>query len=88
MESSQPSRSPFTVRGVPPSVERALRRKARREGRSLNSILLDALAAAGAAEAGEALHEDLDDLIGTWVEDAEFDASMREHEQVDPDLWR
>lgn len=88
MESSRPQRSQFTVRGVPASVERALRRKARREGRSLNAILLDALAAAGAVEAGEVSHDDLDDLIGAWVEDPEFDHALEAQGQVDPELWR
>ena len=31
---------------------------------------------------------DLSDLAGTWVEDPEFDATMREQDRVDPELWR
>lgn len=84
----KPQRSQFTIRGVPPAVDRALRRKARREGRSLNAVLLDALAAAGAVEAGETLHDDLDDLIGTWVEDPGFEAAVEAQDQVDSELWQ
>jgi len=31
---------------------------------------------------------DLDDLVGTWVEDPVFDEVIREMDSVDADLWR
>ena len=30
---------------------------------------------------------DLDDLIGTWVEDPEFDRAIEQMDQVDRELW-
>ena len=33
-------------------------------------------------------YHDLDDLVGTWVEDPVFDEVIREMDSVDPDLWR
>lgn len=36
----------------------------------------------------ERRHHDLDDLAGTWVDDAEFDRAVEAMDQVDPELWR
>jgi hypothetical protein len=33
-------------------------------------------------------HSDLDDLVGTWVDDPEFDRALEEMDQVDSELWR
>ena len=81
------SKTQYTIRGVPASVDRALRARARREGRSLNEVAVEALR----HSVGEGLeapsHHDLDDLIGTWEEDPVFDAAIREQDQVDEALW-
>jgi hypothetical protein len=78
----------YTLRAVPSEVDKALRRKARREGISLNRAALETLST-GLCLAGEpVLNRDLDFLAGTWVEDAEFDAALQEQDKIDPDLWR
>ncbi len=77
----------YTIRNVPPQVDRALRRKAREQKTSLNSVLLAALA----REVGEAdavLYHDLDHLAGKWVEDPECDAALAAQDEVDAELWR
>jgi hypothetical protein len=35
----------------------------------------------------ETCHHDLDFLIGSWREDAAFDAAVAAQQQVDPQLW-
>ncbi|MBI2928876.1 MAG: hypothetical protein HYY24_24700 [Verrucomicrobia bacterium] len=78
----------YTLRQVPRAMDKALRRKSRHEGKSLNQAALDALAA-GLRLASEPIrHRDLDFLIGSWVEDPEFDAAIQAQDQVDPALWR
>jgi plasmid stability protein len=81
------AKSQYTIRGVPLSVDRALRTRARREGRSLNDIALEALRAWVGEGAGARRYEDLDDLVGTWEEDPAFDAAVRAQDQVDESLW-
>jgi hypothetical protein len=78
----------YTIRGVPRSVDRALRRKAREQGKSLNAFVIEALrtAAGVAAEAPE--HHDLDAFIGSWVEDPETEAALREQRTIDEADWR
>jgi hypothetical protein len=68
--------------------DRALRDRAKREGRSLDEVAVEALARGVGVANGDVLFHDLDHLIGTWVEDPEFDAIIAEQRQVDPELWR
>jgi hypothetical protein len=79
----------YTVRDVPVHVDRALRRRASEEGKSLNQLLRDALAKeAGGDLASPALHHDLDALAGTWDDDPEFDRAIAEQDRVDEAMWR
>ena len=36
----------------------------------------------------DVLYDDLDDLIGTWKQDDEFDRAIEEQDKVDADIWR
>lgn len=77
----------YTLRNVPPEVDQALRKRAREEGKSLNEVTLDVLHRALNGDAPKR-HTDLDHLIGTWVEDPEFDKAMEDQRRIDPELWR
>ena len=78
----------YTIRGLPRSLDDALRRKSRREGKSLNAATVETLAE-GLGLSGEPLrYHDLDFLPGSWVEDPEFDAAIKQQDRVDVDLWR
>jgi len=78
----------FTVRNVPLQVEKALKRRARSRGTSLNAVLVEALSTAAGLNGEEHRYHDLDDLFGTWVEDADFDESIRAQDQIDEAMWR
>ncbi len=78
----------YTLRDVPSQIDAALRRKAKRENRSLNAVALEALRA-GAGLAEEPVRfRDLDPLAGTWHEDPAFDQAIAAQDQVDPHLWQ
>ena len=79
----------YTVRNIPPHADRALRRKAAEEEKSLNEVLRQAiLKEAGEGGGQQAIHHDLDDLVGTWEEDPAFDAAVAEGHRIDETLWR
>ncbi|HEX4125175.1 MAG TPA: hypothetical protein VHY37_10655 [Tepidisphaeraceae bacterium] len=69
-------------------MDQTLRRKAKKEGRSLNEVAIEALARGVGLEMGPVKNHDLDFLFGTWVEDPEFDRAIEEQRQIDPDLWK
>ena len=77
----------YTIRGVPAELDRALRRRARREARSLNAVVVETLARGLELEAEPVRYTDLDHLIGTWQEDPEFDRAVADFERVDGEAW-
>ncbi len=82
----------ITVRNLPPAVAKAVKEKARKEKLSLNKAIVKLLEEATGSDPGKkkAIHHDLDHLAGTWsqAEYEEFMASLREHRQVDPEMWK
>lgn len=78
----------YTLRNIPPALDRALRALARREGKSLNEVALRALAHALGADETPVRHRALDDLAGTWRDDPEFEKALAALHQVDESLWR
>ena len=77
----------YTLRKVPPRVDKELRRRAGDERKSLNEVALQILERGLGLEDEPVRHRDLDDLIGTWVDDPEFDRAMEQMDQIDPELW-
>lgn len=78
----------YTIRGVPTGVDHALRRRGRQEGKSLNAVLVEALARGLELDAVAVEHTDLDGLIGSWQEDPEFDAAVAEFSRIDEEAWK
>ncbi len=75
----------YTIRGVPPAVDVALRKRARVTGKSLNDVVIEALAEG----AGISLQRrNLDDIAGTWIEDKAFDEAIAAQDQIDWDMWK
>jgi hypothetical protein len=78
----------YTLRDIPPIVDSELRRRAKAEGKSLNTVAIEALIQ-GAGLGGASLRlRDLSDVAGTWQEDPEFDQAVADQDQVDEALWR
>lgn len=75
----------YTIRDVPPEVDRALRQKARRGKRSLNQVVLEELTA---ATLGQQRRADFSDLVGAWVPDPAFDEIIAAQRRVDWDKWK
>jgi hypothetical protein len=78
----------YTLRKVPPEVDKALRRKARKEGKSLNEIAIEALSRGAGVDALAVKNHDLDFAFGSWVEDPEFDKVLGDQRRIDADLWK
>lgn len=78
----------YTLRDIPRQVDEALRARARREGKSLNRVAIEALARALGVSGDDVPQRDLGDVAGTWVKDDRVERALEEQRQVDPDLWR
>jgi plasmid stability protein len=83
----RPSDSPvhYTIRGVPPEVDRALRLKAAQRKESLNRVVLDELTR---AVVGRPVRADFSDLVGKWAPDQAFDEIVASQRQIDANKWK
>lgn len=78
----------YTLRDIPPAVDAELRRRAKAEGRSLNTVAIEALIRGAGLGEAPVRQRDLGDIAGTWQEDPDFDQAIAEQDQVDERLWR
>ena len=78
----------YTVRGIPPAIDTALRERARATGKSLNEVAIDALAEGSGLTGAPVKRRDLRDITDTWKPDRAFEAAIAAQDQVDEDLWR
>lgn len=82
---SKPRARHYTIRGVPPEVDAALRQKARQRQQSLNRVVLDELTR---AVIGRPIKADFSDLVGKWTPDPAFDEILAAQRRINPDKWR
>jgi hypothetical protein len=84
----------ITLRNIPKPVARAIERRAREKGTSLNRAVIEMLEDASGerrpAQRSRVVHRDLDQLAGSWTaeEAAEFERSLRDQRAIDPELWK
>ena len=83
---------PITVRGIPPDIEKKIRKEAQQKKLSMNKALLSILhKSVGKPEKDKKiLFHDLDHLSGIWKkEEAEvFAKTLASQRTVDEDLWK
>lgn len=78
----------YTIRKVPDSLDAALRRRAREQGRSLNEVAIEALARGAGITVEPAPQRDLRDIAGTWRKDRAFDRALAAQDAIDPEMWQ
>jgi plasmid stability protein len=78
----------YTIRKVPNSLDAALRRRAREQGKSLNEIAIEALARGAGVSGERSRQRDLRDIAGTWRRDRAFDRALAAQDTIDGELWQ
>lgn len=78
----------YTIRGIPPEVDRAMRARAKASGKSLNELAVAALTEAVGLAGQPVKRRNLRDLVGTWKPDAELLEALAEQDRVDEEMWR
>ena len=73
----------YTIRGIPPEVDRILRQRATRRKQSLNQVVVDEL-----TTAAQGRKADFSDLVGQWTPDPGFDDVLAAQRQIDKDKWK
>lgn len=78
----------YTIRGIPPAIDNALRERARAAGKSLNQAAVAALAEGAGVAGARRKRRDLGDIAGTWKADKALQSALAAQDRVDEDLWR
>lgn len=78
----------YTIRGISDKLDDKVREESVKYRKSLNGVLLDALAKGLGVSEKPLVFHDMDDLAGTWVEDEAFDEALAAFEAVDEALWK
>ena len=78
----------YTIRNVPDSLDEALRRAAREQGKSLNDVAIEALARGAGVTGERGRQRDLSDIAGTWRKDPAFDSALAAQDTIDEGMWR
>ncbi|MGB0680019.1 MAG: FitA-like ribbon-helix-helix domain-containing protein [Polyangiales bacterium] len=78
----------YTIRGISPAIDQALRAQARAEGKSLNQVTLALLRRALGLEQERVQQRDLRDIAGSWAEDPDIDEALQAQRIIDDELWR
>ena len=78
----------YTIRGIPTVVVDALRARARAAGKSLNEVVVDALAAGAGITAAPRKQRDLGDVAGAWKTDEAVESALAAQDEPDEGLWR
>ncbi len=78
----------YTIRGIPSSVDQALRARARAAGKSLNAATVAALAEGAGVAGAPRKRRNLGDIAGTWKADKALESALAAQDRVDKALWR
>jgi len=78
----------YTLRGIPPALDEALRERVAAEGKSLNEVAVEALAEGLGLGAQEIERRDLSDVAGTWRKEAAVESALLAQDRVDKALWK
>lgn len=73
----------YTIRKIPSLVDVALRRRAREQGRSLNEVVVEALAREAGVSGERVRQRDLRDVAGTWRRDRAFERALAAQDTVE-----
>ena len=84
--------STITIRGIDETTARVLKERAKKEGASINSIVLRIVREALGLEKKKRtiIYTDLDHLSGTWDKKdyAEFQRKIADFETIDKNIWK
>jgi hypothetical protein len=82
---SQEQTMQYTIRGIPPEVDRVLRKRATQLKLSLNQVVVNELTR---ATIGRPRKSDFSGLVGQWTPDPAFDEVIAAQRQIDWDKWK
>ena len=81
------SETQYTLRGVPPAIDRGLRQLAQKKKLSLNALLIHLLVKEIDGPKTSQTHHDLDRFITSWVHDPEIEEALSSQRCIESGDW-
>jgi antitoxin FitA-like protein len=83
----QTSSTQYTIRNIPPELDKAIKARAKRLGKSINQVALEALASVVDRSFPR---RSLRNMPGAWSksEAERFDRFLEQHRAIDEELWK
>jgi hypothetical protein len=78
----------YTIRGIPRTLDAALRRRAKRDRKTLNQAAVEAMAEGLGMKLESGRRRSFRELVGARSKDSDLEAALDDQRQIDPDLWR
>jgi len=78
----------YTIRNLPARLDRLIRKRAKEEGKSLNTVAVEALMDAFGLRGNAASYRDVGDLGESWVEDPAVEEALQGQRRIDDEMWR
>ena len=78
----------YTIRNIPPAVDKVIRKRSQQTGKSFNQTVVDILALQTFGTTTPPTDTGFDWLFGQKTLDGSFDDAIEELSQVDETLWR
>jgi hypothetical protein len=78
----------YTIRGIPPELDAALRSRARESGQSLNEAAVEAMIEGAGLSGTARKRRDLRDIAGSWKRDQRLESALKAQDRIDDELWR
>lgn len=78
----------YTIRNIPPIVDKAIRKRSARSGKSFNQTVVDLLALQTVGTTTPPADDSFDWLYNQNTLDEAFDETVRDLSQIDEKLWQ
>ncbi len=78
----------YTIRNIPPSVDKVLHKRAIQSGKSFNQTVVDILSVQTFGTTSPTVDENFDWLFSQNTLDESFNEAIKEQSQVDKKLWQ
>jgi hypothetical protein len=78
----------YTIRNIPPVVDKIIRKRSKQNGKSFNQTVVDLLALQTLGSTEIKVDNNFDWLFGANTLDKTFDAAIKDLSRIDEQLWQ
>ena len=78
----------YTIRNIPKVLDQALRRRARQHNKTLNEVVIEAMASGLGVQQAPAKRRSVREIFAGRSKDGDLEAALADQRRIDPELWR